>query len=60
MTYECGARFLTDYLSGDVYFSTAYLEHNLVRCRTQLKLVQDTEDNFETIRGIISEEAARL
>ncbi len=60
MTYECGARFLTDYLSGDVYFSTAYPEHNLVRCRTQLKLVQDTEDNFEKIRGIISEEAARL
>ncbi|MBR6499648.1 MAG: aminoglycoside phosphotransferase family protein [Clostridia bacterium] len=60
MTYECGARFLTDYLSGDVYFATAYPEHNLVRCRTQMKLVQDTEDRFETIRGIISEEAAKI
>ncbi|MCR4621287.1 MAG: aminoglycoside phosphotransferase family protein [Clostridiales bacterium] len=60
MTYECGARFLTDYLSGDVYFATAYPEHNLVRCRTQMKLVKDTEDNFDKIRGIICEEAANI
>lgn len=31
MTMECGARFLTDYLDGDVYFSIHRPEHNLDR-----------------------------
>ena len=39
ITLECGIRFLTDYLDGDEYFKTKYPEHNLVRCRTQFKLV---------------------
>ena len=39
MTFECGMRFLTDYLQGDTYFKIRYPEHNLDRCRTQLKLV---------------------
>ena len=39
ITLECGIRFLTDYLDGDEYFKTEYPEHNLVRCRTQFKLV---------------------
>ncbi len=43
MTYECGIRFLADYLNGDIYFKTAYPEHNLVRCRTQFELVADME-----------------
>lgn len=43
MTYECGMRFLTDYLDGDSYFKTAYPEHNLVRARTQFKLVSRME-----------------
>ena len=43
MTYECGMRFLTDYLDGDNYFKTAYPEHNLVRCRTQFRLVEEME-----------------
>lgn len=37
MTLECGMRFLTDYIDGDVYFKTDSEDHNLVRCRTQLK-----------------------
>ena len=57
MTYECGARFLTDYLSGDTYFHTAYAEHNLVRARTQMKLVADTEDKMNEIERIITQEA---
>ena len=44
LTYETGIRFLADYLNGDTYFKTAYPEHNLVRARTQLKLVQDMEE----------------
>ena len=38
MTMECGMRFLTDYLSGDVYFGIKYPEHNLIRTRTQMRL----------------------
>lgn len=43
MTFECGMRFLTDYLNGDVYFKTHRENHNLDRCRTQFKLVSDME-----------------
>ena len=43
MTFECGMRFLTDYLDGDVYFKTAYPEHNLVRARTQFRMVEEME-----------------
>ena len=39
MTYECGMRFLTDYLQNDVYFKTSREGHNLDRARTQFKLV---------------------
>lgn len=44
ITFECGMRFLTDYLMGDVYFKTEYSNHNLVRAKTQFKLVKDMED----------------
>lgn len=44
ITLECGIRFLTDYLEGDGYFKTDYPEHNLVRCRTQFKLVKRMEE----------------
>ncbi len=47
ITVEQGARFLTDYLNGDPYYHTAYPDHNLVRCRTQLKLVSDMEKHPE-------------
>ena len=52
MTLECGIRFLTDYLEGDQYFKTAYADHNLVRCRTQLKLVSDMEESWESMKRI--------
>ena len=47
MTLECGVRFLTDYLEGDLYFHISRPEHNLDRCRTQLKLVTDMERKWE-------------
>lgn len=47
MTFECGMRFLTDYLQGDTYFKTAYPEHNLVRARTQFRLVDEMEQQFD-------------
>ena len=53
MTVECGMRFLTDYLQGDTYFKTAYPEHNLVRCRTQLRLVSEMEQHWEELKEIV-------
>ena len=41
MTYECGIRFLTDYLNGDTYFKIHREHHNLNRARNQFKLVAD-------------------
>ena len=56
MTLECGIRFLDDYLDGNNYFHVQYEEHNLVRARTQFKLVKDMEENFEEMNKIIFEE----
>ncbi|WP_346662433.1 phosphotransferase [uncultured Merdimonas sp.] len=52
MTLECGMRFLTDYLEGDTYFKTAYPEHNLVRARTQFRLVEEMEQQFERMQEL--------
>lgn len=52
MTLECGMRFLTDYLQGDVYFKTAYDNHNLDRTRTQFKLVQDMEEQWDAMKAV--------
>lgn len=41
MTYECGIRFLADYLNGDTYFKIHREHHNLDRARNQFKLVAD-------------------
>ena len=50
MTIECGMRFLGDYINGDTYFKTSYPEHNLVRARTQLKLVREMEEQWEEMK----------
>lgn len=53
MTFECGMRFLTDYLQGDVYFKTHREGHNLDRARTQITLVKDMEEKQELLDSII-------
>lgn len=53
MTYECGMRFLTDYLEGDHYFKIHRDGHNLDRARTQFKLVADMEAKWETMKDIV-------
>ena len=53
MTLECGMRFLADFLQGDVYFKTAYPEHNLVRARTQFRLVKEMEEQFDEMNKIL-------
>ena len=54
MTLECGVRFLTDYLNGDVYFKIHREHHNLDRCRTQFKLVSDMEAKEAELRAIVN------
>ncbi len=60
ITFECGLRFLTDYLNGDVYFHTAYADHNLIRCRTQFALVADMEKNFDKMDEVTRRIYGRL
>ncbi|PLS25353.1 aminoglycoside phosphotransferase family protein [Bifidobacterium imperatoris] len=55
LTMECGMRFLADYLAGDTYFATKYPEHNLVRARTQIKLVQEMEAKAGEIKAIVAD-----
>jgi len=49
LTYEQAVRFLSDYLHGDKYYSykTFYPEHNLVRARAQIKLLESMEENYQ-------------
>lgn len=54
MTYECGMRFLTDYLEGDHYFKIHREGHNLDRCRTQFKLVKDMEEKWNQMNEIVN------
>ena len=53
MTLECGVRFLTDYLMGDVYFHIHRPGHNLDRCRTQFKLVGSMEENWSAMQSAL-------
>jgi hypothetical protein len=53
MTLEVGIRFLTDHLEGDVYFKTHRAGHNLDRCRTQLKLVEEIENREKEMNTFI-------
>lgn len=53
MTYECGMRFLTDYLQGDVYFKIHREHQNLDRFRTHQKLVSDMEAKWDQMNEII-------
>ena len=53
ITLEIGTRFLTDYLEGDVYFKTAREDHNLDRCRTQFKLVESIESQFDRMHALL-------
>lgn len=54
MTFECGMRFLTDYLQGDTYFKIHRPQQNLDRTRTHIKLVQDMENKWDVMNEIIA------
>ena len=53
MTYECGIRFLTDYLDGDVYFRKTREGQNIDRTRSQFKLVSDMEKRYDEMLSIV-------
>ncbi|MBR4258009.1 MAG: aminoglycoside phosphotransferase family protein [Kiritimatiellae bacterium] len=59
ITLTIGIRFLTDYLAGDTYFRTAYDDHNLVRCRTQFKMVESMEAQAGEYEAIARRYAAQ-
>jgi hypothetical protein len=53
MAYENGIRFLTDHLLDDVYYKIHRQDHNLDRCRTQFKLVEEIETKFDEMQRIV-------
>ncbi len=59
ITLTIGIRFLTDFLNGDTYFHTAYDDHNLVRCRTQFKMVESMEEQAEEYEAIVKKYAGK-
>ena len=60
ITLELATRFMKDYLDGDVYFKTAYPEHNLVRARAQMKLAADMQSKFDEMNRIVVKVAAEV
>ena len=53
ITIELAARFLTDYLCGDLYFKTSRENHNLDRARNQIQLVCDMENKYNEMQSIV-------
>ena len=53
MTLECGMRFLTDYLEGDVYFKIRRPTQNIDRARNQFALVADMEKKMDEMKAIV-------
>lgn len=53
MTYECGIRFLTDYLDGDLYFRKTREGQNIDRTRSQFKLVSDMEKRYDEMLSAV-------
>ena len=61
LTAELSARFLTDYIDGDLYFNIKYPEHNLVRTRCQLALAKDMLKKMDEMKQLVRQcvEAAK-
>lgn len=53
ITFEIAIRFLTDYLEGDVYFKVKRPEHNLERCRNQLRMVESIEEQLKRMKDLL-------
>jgi Ser/Thr protein kinase RdoA (MazF antagonist) len=53
MIYMQGIRFLTDYLNGDVYYPIKYPEHNYVRAKNQLVLLEKLLEKEPKLQAVI-------
>ena len=60
ITLELATRFMKDYLDGDLYFKTAYPEHNLVRARAQMKLAADMQAKMDDMNRIVAAVAKQV
>lgn len=56
ITLECGMRFLTDHIDGDLYFAVHREGQNLDRARAQFRLAADMEKKWDDMRRIVAEE----
>ena len=50
LTQIMAVRFLTDYLNGDVYYKTERESHNLDRARTQIRLMQSMDEQWNGVQ----------
>jgi hypothetical protein len=57
LNLECGIRFLTDYLQGDVYFKIKHPDHNLDRCRNQFAIVAAIEKRLLEMEKVVASHA---
>ena len=57
LTIELAARFLTDYLNGDIYFKVKKSGHNLIRTRNQIELVRQMEAATPAMEAIVAKYA---
>lgn len=55
MTLECGMRFLTDDLNGDIYFRIHRPRHNLSRARTQIRQAIAIEKQLPQLHQIVED-----
>ncbi len=55
ITLELAARFLKDYLDGDVYFKCRKERHNLIRARGQMALAKNIVTKLDTMRRLLKE-----
>lgn len=55
ITFEQVLRFLMDYIDGDVYYKTAYPEHNLVRTRAQYRLLRSMEEQYAEMQAVVED-----
>ncbi|MCR5050454.1 MAG: phosphotransferase [Paludibacteraceae bacterium] len=53
LSYMQTVRFFTDWLNGDTYYKIQYPEHNLVRTRAQLRLLEEQEKVENEMQAII-------
>ena len=52
MLYMQALRFLTDYLSGDIYYGSRYEGHNYVRALNQTTLLRRFQEKAPALKAI--------